>query len=260
MVAGGAAVLAGSVLADSAVEHYRGSYENSAMPAPILSSALSLAANGALATGNRMSAPLAMSIHAASAITGTAGLGYHAYNITKQVGGVRWGTVFYKAPIGAPAALILAGTLGAVGQKMIAGAVSLGPVSLLSGRALAGFTAFGLAGTAAEAALLHFRGAYHNPAMWIPVTLVPASALMLAKAALTGRFGWITTASLAVTAAIGLAGSGFHAYGVSRNMGGWRNWRQNLLAGPPMPAPPSFTGLAIAGLGALLLIRKFARG
>jgi hypothetical protein len=34
-------------------------------------------------------------------------------------------------------------------------------------------------------------------------------------------------------------------------MGGWRNWSQNLLNGPPLPAPPAFTALAIAGLAAL---------
>jgi hypothetical protein len=38
-------------------------------------------------------------------------------------------------------------------------------------------------------------------------------------------------------------------------MGGWRNWRQNVLNGPPLPAPPSFTGLALAGLAALKLLR-----
>jgi hypothetical protein len=38
-------------------------------------------------------------------------------------------------------------------------------------------------------------------------------------------------------------------------MGGWRNWRQNLIDGPPLPAPPSFSGLALAGLAALALMR-----
>jgi hypothetical protein len=95
--------------------------------------------------------------------------------------------------------------------------------------------------------------------MWAPVTFTPISAALLARAALSGRFGWITPAALAATAVLGLVGSAFHAYGVSRNMGGWRNWRQNLLAGPPLPAPPAFTGLALAGLGALLLMRKYAR-
>jgi hypothetical protein len=37
-------------------------------------------------------------------------------------------------------------------------------------------------------------------------------------------------------------------------MGGWRNWRQNLLAGPPLPAPPAFVGLAFAGLAALQML------
>ena len=51
-----------------------------------------------------------------------------------------------------------------------------------------------------------------------------------------------------------MAGVGFHAIGVARNMGGWRNWRQNLQAGPPLPAPPAFSGLALAGLAALGLL------
>ncbi|CAG9239616.1 hypothetical protein BGLA2_960011 [Burkholderia gladioli] len=47
----------------------------------------------------------------------------------------------------------------------------------------------------------------------------------------------------------------FHARGVARQMGGWRNWSQNLLSGPPLPAPPAFTALAVAGLAALELTR-----
>ena len=45
----------------------------------------------------------------------------------------------------------------------------------------------------------------------------------------------------------------------ARNMGGWRNWSQNLLNGPPLPAPPAFTALAIAGIGALDLIEAETR-
>jgi hypothetical protein len=62
---------------------------------------------------------------------------------------------------------------------------------------------------------------------------------------------------LRLTALLGFAGSGFHAVGVARGMGGWRNWSQNLLNGPPIPAPPSFTGLAMAGLAALGLMEDF---
>ena len=40
-------------------------------------------------------------------------------------------------------------------------------------------TAAGLAGTVGEAGLLHFRGAYHNPAMLLPVTVPPVAAALL---------------------------------------------------------------------------------
>ena len=108
-------------------------------------------------------------------------------------------------------------------------------------------------GTTAEAGLLHFRGAFHNPAMLLPVTMPPVAAGLARQRGRRPGSGRPRTASrlwLAATAAMGVAGVGFHAYGVSRGMGGWRNWRQNAFAGPPLPAPPSFTGLALAGLAA----------
>ena len=61
---------------------------------------------------------------------------------------------------------------------------------------------------------------------------------------------------LSATAVLGGIGSAFHAWGIHRNMGGWRNWRQNILAGPPLPAPPAFTALAVIGLAALALMRR----
>jgi hypothetical protein len=129
---------------------------------------------------------------------------------------------------------------------------------LPAGETVATVAAAGLIGTTAEAGLLHFRGAFHNPFMAVPVTLPPVGAgLLLATAA--GRRGPTYRAArgcMRLLTAIGLIGVGFHAYGVSRNMGGWRNWSQNVLDGPPLPAPPSFTGLALAGLAALGLIRE----
>ncbi len=46
------------------------------------------------------------SIHAASIAVGAAGLGFHAYNVTRKAGGLSWNNLFYQAPIGAPAALV----------------------------------------------------------------------------------------------------------------------------------------------------------
>ena len=44
---------------------------------------------------------------------------------------------------------------------------------------------------------------------------------------------------LRLTTLLGFVGVGFHAYGVSRNMGGWRNWRQTVLKVPRCPRPPA---------------------
>src|SRR6202012_2384947 len=102
------------------------------------------------------------------------------------------------------------------------------------------------------------RGAFHNPAMLLPVTMPPVAAGLLARAAVgpAEDHRTSTKAWLAATAIMGVAGVALHAYGVSRGMGGWRNWRQNAFAGPPVPAPPSFTGLALAGLAALALMKE----
>jgi hypothetical protein len=124
------------------------------------------------------------------------------------------------------------------------------------GRLIAAVSALGLFGASAEAALLHFRGAFQNPAMVLPVTLPPVAGALIGSAAVAPRRAprRLTRWWLKLTALLGFAGVGFHAYGVSRAMGGWRNWTQNVLNGPPLPAPPSFTGLALAGLAALGLI------
>jgi hypothetical protein len=89
--------------------------------------------------------------------------------------------------------------------------------------------------------------------MWLPVTVPPIGAALLARAAVERGPGWrrLTTAWLALTAALGIGGVGFHIFGVHRAMGGWRNWRQNVIDGPPLPAPPAFTAFAIGGLAAL---------
>jgi hypothetical protein len=244
------ALLAASVLADSAVEHYRGSFHNKAMSAPLAVSTLTLALRGALGGGPDLPIPRETANWAAIA-TGVAGAGFHFYNITKRPGGFGWLNLFYAAPFGAPAALSLAGLLGAAADRARDGSDGL------SGVGLARFVSAGLLGTTAEAALLHFRGAYHNPAMLIPVTAGPVAAggLALASASSKRQFT-VAFWSLRLLAAIGFVGAGFHAYGVQRNMGGWRNWSQNLLNGPPLPAPPAFSALSLAGLAALRLIEE----
>ncbi|HTW68686.1 MAG TPA: hypothetical protein VME47_02255 [Acetobacteraceae bacterium] len=255
-----AGMLAASVLADSAVEHYRGSFHNPAMYAPLLSSLLTLAVS-AHGVGDTRSGRHAArdAIYALAGLTGTVGTCFHLYNVTKRPGGVSWLNLFFGAPLGAPFALALAGLLGVTAERVRGDHSGRVPniLGLPAGRAMAAVSGIGMLGTTAEASLLHFRGAYHNPAMFLPVTVPPVAAALLGETALgrpaTNR--WVTRWWLRLTASLGFIGAALHALGVARAMGGWRNWRQNVVDGPPLPAPPSFTALALAGLAALRLLR-----
>jgi len=251
-----AGMLALSVLADSSIEHYRGSFENKAMFTPLIVSALTLGTSVHGTADRREDAHLARdTIYLLAAATGLIGTGFHLYNVGKKTGGVSWQNLFYGAPLGAPMALLLSGALGAVGETLRDEPLEDPRLfGLPAGKALALLSAVGLVGTVGEVALLHFRGSFQHRAMYAPVAVPPVAAALLARAALgEPRVCWWTRAWLRVTAALGALGVAFHARGVARYHGGWRNWSQNVLSGPPLPAPPSFTALATAGLAALRL-------
>ena len=255
-----AGTIATSVLIDSAMEHYRGGFENKAMYTPLVVSALTILASF---HGHRDRATQAHwgrdIIYALAGLTGAIGTGFHLYNVGKKPGGFCWQNLFYAAPLGAPTAIALAGMTGFLAERVRDNAPGTVPsvLGMPAGRMVAAMTGAGLIGTTAEAGLLHFRGAFHNPAMLLPVTVPPAAAALLAAAAAGAaeRPRPLTRWWLRFTAFLGVAGVGFHAIGVARNMGGWRNWRQNIQAGPPLPAPPAFFGLALAGLAALGLLQ-----
>lgn len=255
-----AGLLALSVFADSGIEHYRGSFENKAMFTPLVVSALTIGTS-IHGTADRRGAAHFMrdSTYLLAAVTGLIGTGFHIYNVGKKAGGFSWQNLFYGAPLGAPMAILLSGLVGFCSERVRETPRGRTPkiFELPAARALAGVTSAGLLGTAGEAGLLHFRGAFHNPLMMLPVTLPPIGAMLLARVAAgdPGREHRFTRWWMRLLTAMGVAGVGFHAYGVSRNMGGWRNWSQNILNGPPLPAPPSFAGLSLAGLAALGLMR-----
>lgn len=255
-----AGILATSVLTDSGIEHYRGSFKNKAMFTPLIVSALTL---GISIHGTSDMRPAAHKFrdttYVLAAMTGLLGSGFHIYNVGKQVGGFSWQNLFYHAPLGAPMAILLSGLVGFCSERVRESEPGRRPeiFELPAGRTMSAVVSAGLLGTTGEAGLLHFRGAFHDPFMLLPVTLPPLGAVLLASAAVRGpgRDHRFTRAWMRVLAVMGFAGSGFHVYGVSRNMGGWRNWTQNILNGPPIPAPPSFAGLALAGLAALALMK-----
>ena len=116
---------------------------------------------------------------------GVVGTAFHFYNVTKKVGGFDWQNVFYSAPLGAPAAMSLSGLMGFLAERVRDNKSEGEPnvLGLPAGRVVAATTAVSLLGTTAEAALLHFRGAFHNPAMLLPVTMPPVAAALLGVAA-----------------------------------------------------------------------------
>ncbi len=240
-----AGVLAASVLADSAVEHYRGGFRNKAMFTPLVTAGLSLAVS---AHGNADGRPVAHRVRDAvyllSAVTGAVGTAFHAYNIGKRPGGLRWETLFYAAPIGAPAALSLSGALGFLAERVRDTTPGTPPsiAGLAAGRVVAATAAAGPLGTMGEAGLLHFRGAFNNPFMYAPIAIPPVAASLLSNAALgrTGQRRHVLRWWLRLTAAMGFVGAGFHVRGVARQMGGWRNWTQNVLNGPPHSGAAQF--------------------
>jgi hypothetical protein len=256
----GSALLSASVLMDSAVEHYRGGFTNRAMYTPLLVSALTLAISAHGTTDRRPDIhSIRHGVAVAAAATGLAGTGFHFWNVLKRPGRLDWQNLFYGAPVGAPMAILLAGLLGTAAEwvRDTPGHQPPRLFGIPAGRALAALSGLGLLGTSGEAALLHFRGAFQNPAMFAPVTVPPIGAALLLNAAVAPKRQqrWLSRLWLRLTMLMGVAGVGFHAWGVHRAMGGWRNWSQNVVDGPPLPAPPSFTGLAFAGLAALGLLR-----
>jgi hypothetical protein len=245
----GAAILCLSVALDSGIEHYRGQFKDRAMFVGPTMALLGLAAATCVAFRPRSAnAALPRIAFATVGVTGLVGLGFHTYNILKRPGELDALNLFYGAPMGAPAALTLVGLYGVIAGEMLSGRPY---VETRLPRHTAALVAFSLAGTIAEAGLLHFRGAFQDPAMYAPVTIPPLAAMSIGAAAFSPRATRLAEPLLKATAILGIAGPMFHAYGIHRNMGGWRNWSQMILQGPPLPAPPAFLGVAVAGLGIL---------
>jgi hypothetical protein len=259
----GAGLLALAVALDSGMEHYRGDFRNRAMYTPLVASTLSLLVSGHGHWDEQAEAHLLRdAAYLGAGVTGLAGTAFHLYNLSKRPGGWSWNNLFYGAPLGAPSALVLSGLLGYYAERVRDASTDRVPTVFgrPAGEAVALMVAGGLLGTTAEAALLHFRGAFQNPAMYLPVTAPPLAAGLLAATALAGprrpRLRWLSRLTLRFTTLVGLVGPLFHAWGIARANGGWRNWRQNLQSGPPLPAPPSFTGLSLAGLAAHSLLEE----
>ena len=102
-----------------------------------------------------------------------------------------------------------------------------------------------------EIAVLHYRGAFQNRFMWVPVLSLPA---VMAGGLASGLknderrsrdilrpFAWFMTV-------VGTVGTLFHLRGVGRQMGGFYNWKYNVVTGPPLLAPAQVALVGLLGV------------
>jgi hypothetical protein len=160
----------------------------------------------------------------------------------------------YGAPQLAPLALACVGVLALITAEGLAGRTELAGVNVQV--ALFGFVAVALAGAILQAGILHYRGAFNNPAMYAPMT-APLLAVLASvwTAVAPGRGASLALAVLLwLTFITGFVGLGMHLRGFGRQMGGLYVTLFNWLEGPPAFAPALFAGFAAVGLVAVHLL------
>ena len=185
---------------------------------------------------------------------GAVGTLFHYYwGIASATGGRAWWRhhLLYAAPPLAPLTLSLAGALGVIATALLEGQSAWGPVAL--DRLILLIVAIALGGVVVQTAILHYRGAFNTPVMYVPFTAPPAAAVCCAWSAVLPSPAIDATATLllSITFFIGVLGLGMHLRGLDRQMGGLHVFGFNVLQGPPPVAPVAFSALAAAGLVAL---------
>src|SRR5207253_6029602 len=162
--------------------------------------------------------------------------------------------LMYGAPQLAPLALTGTGALALIAASGLDGETSYTGISLRV--ALFLFVAVALAGAVLQAGILHYRGAFNNPAMYVPlgapVLAVLASIWMAVAPSRTAALALETL--LWLTFLTGFIGLGMHLRGFERQMGGLYVALFNWLEGPPQFAPALFAGFALVGLIAVHLL------
>ena len=107
-----------------------------------------------------------------------------------------------------------------------------------------------------QATILHYRGAFNNPAMYAPLTapLLAVVAGTWSAIAPNSMTLFALNVLLWLTFLVGFVGLGMHLRGYDRQMGGLYVFLFNLLEGPPAWAPALFAGFSAVGLIAVHLL------
>ena len=148
----------------------------------------------------------------------------------------------------------MTGALAVVAARGLAGVARVGGLSIRP--ALLILVTVALAGAILQATILHYRGAFNNPAMYAPLT-APLLAVVVSTwmaVAPNSLMLFALTILLWLTFLVGFVGLGMHLRGYARQMGGLYVFLFNLLEGPPAWAPALFAGFSAVGLIAVRLL------
>lgn len=236
--------------------HYRSGFSLRAQYTPLVS-ALVLTVGGAAGvfSPTRFSAELQIAGWI-GVVSGAIGAGYHHYyGVVEKPGGYRWllHQLMIHAPPLAPLSHAALGALLILSGRLAGGAATMTGIPIAS--LVSWICAITILGAAAQAGLLHYRGAYNNILMYLPVTIPVIAAVAIAwEAAAPSTIGTrIAVITLWMTFVTGFVGLGMHIRGVDRQMGGLYLGFSNLMQGPPLSAPLIFSAFAGAALAALHL-------
>jgi hypothetical protein len=244
------------LLLDAWAGHYRRGFVHLAQYVPFpVGALLAVCAVAAAVAPHR--GPLMIGLQATGWLAVAAGLTgfclHHIYGVATKPGGYRrlLDSLMYGAPPLAPLALSLLGAIVLVTQHVLVGAPAWWGIPLRS--TLLAATVLGLLGAMLQVGILHYRGAFNQPLMYLPlitpllasitgvwVILAPSPS---AQDALLW-FLWLTLLS-------GFLGLGMHLRGFDRQMAGLYVSLFNWLQGPPAFAPALFAGFAAIGLVAI---------
>lgn len=247
------------LLMDVLVAHYRSSFKHPSQYLPFLTGTLLFIA--ALLV---VFMPQNSSVRAAlvacgwlNIVSGLLGFVIHQYYGTfTQPGGYRlWlHYAMYAAPILAPLALSAMGFLALLCVAALRGAHSLGGWPIRD--ELLTLTSVSLLASSLQAGILHYRGAFNNVFMYVPVS-VPVLAVLAWLWSLvlpSAAAHTLVVFLLWLTFIAGFVGLGLHLRGLDRQMGGLYVTVFNILQGPPVWAPAVFSGFAAVGLISLYLV------
>ncbi|MGH2544434.1 MAG: hypothetical protein ACRDIB_16700, partial [Ardenticatenaceae bacterium] len=92
--------------------HWIGNYFNKVMYTPVILSPLLAAVHLAALVRHRAARSLEAPLSAVALLAGLVGFAFHARNVSRRPGGLRWQNLFYGPPVVAPLQLTGQGALG----------------------------------------------------------------------------------------------------------------------------------------------------